>query len=152
VAALGDHFVNRVHMPFLSSWAVRKPVMALIAWVISMVAVFGVAAGLAGELNDSFDLPNTESKTATDLLVANDTDTAGFEGGGTIVWSPAAGSAVDPVVLAQVTPVLERIAALEAALRDVLKAQTMTLGPRTAEIIRMAEEVLSGNPPLPEGK
>ena len=46
----------------------------------------------------------------------------------------------------------DRIAALEAALRDMLKAQTMTLGPRTAEIIRMAEEVLRGNPPLPEGK
>jgi hypothetical protein len=35
-----------------------------------------------------------------------------------------------------------RIAALEAALRDMLKLQTLTIGPRTAEIIRKAEEVL----------
>ncbi|MDP4804089.1 MAG: hypothetical protein NWR45_03960, partial [Candidatus Nanopelagicales bacterium] len=66
-------------MPLLSSWAVRRPVVALISWVIAMVAVFGIAASFAGELNDSFDLPNTESKTATDLLVVNGTDTAGFE-------------------------------------------------------------------------
>ena len=48
-------------MPGLSSWAVRRPVFALIAWVIAMVAIVGLSAGLKGTLNDSFDLPDTES-------------------------------------------------------------------------------------------
>ena len=113
-SALGGSHTKWILMPLLSSWAVRRPVVALISWVIAMVAVFGIAATFAGELNDSFDLPNTESKTATDLLVANGTDTAGFEGGGTIVWSPSTGSAVDPSVLATITPMLETIAGLDS--------------------------------------
>jgi hypothetical protein len=54
-----------VRMPGLSSWAVRRPVIALIAWFIAMVAIVGLSAGLKGTLNDSFDLPDTESKTAS---------------------------------------------------------------------------------------
>lgn len=101
-------------MPFLSSWAVRRPVIAIVGWVIAMAAIFGVAASFAGDFNDAFDLPDTESKTATDLLLANGTDTAVLEGGGTIVWSPVTGSAVDPQSLATMTPVLERIASLDS--------------------------------------
>lgn len=99
-------------MPVLSAWAVRRPVLALIAWLVAMVAVFGIGFTFRGELNDSFDLPDTESKTATDLLVSSGTDTSRLDGGATIVWSPAAGSAVDPAVAGEVLPVLQEIAAL----------------------------------------
>ena len=99
-------------MPVLSAWAVRRPVLALIAWLVAMVAVFGVGFAFRGELNDSFDLPDTESKTATDLLSSSGTDTSRLDGGATIVWSPASGSAVDPAVAGAVLPVLEEIASL----------------------------------------
>ncbi len=99
-------------MPVLSAWAVRRPVIALISWFIALVAVIGLGTQLGGELNDSFDLPDTESKVATDLLIASGTDMSRVDGGATIVWSPETGSAVDPAVAARVVPVLEEIAGL----------------------------------------
>lgn len=101
-------------MPGLSAWAVRRPVLALVAWLLTLLALVGLGVGLGGQYNDSFDLPDTESKVATDLLSASGTDTSGVEGGATLVWSPASGSAVDPAVAAEVLPLLENIAALDS--------------------------------------
>lgn len=117
-------------MPGLSSWAVRRPVFALIAWVVAMVAIFGLTASFRGELNDSFDLPNTESKVATDLLVSSGTDTSRLDGGATIVWSPASGSAVDAATAGAVLPMLERIAALPsvACVTNPLDPRGVALG------------------------
>jgi len=117
-------------MPGLSSWAVRRPVIALIAWVIAMVAIVGLSAGLKGTLNDSFDLPDTESKTATDLLMTSKTDMSGVDGGAAIVWKPASGTAVDPAVAATVQPVLEKIAGLGsvACVTNPFNAQGVALG------------------------
>ena len=98
-------------MPGLSAWAVRRPVLALVAWFVALAAVAGLGIGFAGQYNDSFDLPDTESKVATDLLSASGTDTSGVDGGATVVWSPSTGSAVDPATAAEVLPVLEDIAA-----------------------------------------
>ena len=101
-------------MPGLSSWAVRRPVFALIAWFVAVIAILGVGSTFAGTLNDSFDLTNTESKTATDLLASSGANTGSYEAGATIVWSPTTGSAVDPAVLAEITPTLQKIADLSA--------------------------------------
>ena len=54
-------------MPGLSAWAVRRPVIALIAWFVALVAMVGLGLTVGGKLNDSFDLPDTESKVAMDL-------------------------------------------------------------------------------------
>lgn len=101
-------------MPVLSAWAVRRPVLALIAWFVALFALVGLGFGLGGQYNDSFDLPDTESKVATDLLSASGTDTSSLDGGATVVWSPASGPAVDAATAAQVLPVLEQIAAQES--------------------------------------
>ena len=99
-------------MPGLSAWAVRRPVIALISWLVALVAVIGLGTQVGGELNDSFDLPDTESKVATDLLSASGTDTSRLDGGATIVWSPTTGTAVDPAVQDQVVPLLTEISGL----------------------------------------
>ncbi len=99
-------------MPGLSSWAVRRPVAALVSWFVAVLAVVGLGLGFGGTFNDSFDLPESESMQAMNLLADAGTDTGSLEGGATIVWSSASGSAVDPAVLAQVSPALERIAGL----------------------------------------
>jgi RND superfamily putative drug exporter len=101
-------------MPGLSAWAVRRPVIALVAWLVAVVAVIGLGVSLGGKLNDSFDLPDTESKVATDLLIASGTDTSRLDGGATIVWSPASGTAVDEATAAAVLPLLEEIAGLDS--------------------------------------
>jgi len=99
-------------MGALSRWAVRRPVIALISWFVALVAVVGLGINVGGELNDSFELPDTESKIATDLLISSGTDTSRVDGGATVVWSPESGTAVDPAVAARVVPVLTEIAAL----------------------------------------
>jgi len=100
-------------MGALSRWAVRKPVMALVAWFIAMAAVVGVGTQLGGEFNDSFSLPDTESTTATEMLSTLPPSGSG-EAAVRIVWSPASGDVTDPAVASAITPVLEEIAALDS--------------------------------------
>ena len=99
-------------MPGLSAWAVRRPVIALIAWFVALVAMVGLGLTVGGKLNDSFDLPDTESKVAMDLLASAGTDTSRLDGGATIVWSPVDGTAVDPAVAQQIVPLLTDISSL----------------------------------------
>ncbi|MGA9146686.1 MAG: MMPL family transporter [Candidatus Nanopelagicales bacterium] len=55
----------------VSRWAVNRPWQAIIAWVVLLFVVgFGVLTH-AGEYNDSFTLPNTESAKAQQLLQEN---------------------------------------------------------------------------------
>ncbi len=117
-------------MPGLSAWAVRRPVIALVSWLVALVVVVGLGTQAGGELNDSFDLPDTESKVATDLLSASGTDTSRLDGGATIVWSPATGTAVDPAVAEQIVPFLTEVAALEsvACVTNPLDPQGAPLG------------------------
>jgi RND superfamily putative drug exporter len=101
-------------MPGLSAWAVRRPVIAVISWFFLLgLLVFG-GLRLGGEFNDSFDLPDTESTAAFELLSQSGADSGSLEGGATIVWSPSSGSAVDPEVLGQVLPVLESFSTLSS--------------------------------------
>jgi RND superfamily putative drug exporter len=99
-------------MPGLSAWAVRRPVIALIAWFIAIIAVIGLGRAFGGTLNDKFELPNTESKVATDLLSRSGTDTSRLEGGATIVWSSPAGTAVDATTAAKIVPFLTEVSTL----------------------------------------
>ena len=100
-------------MGALSRWAVRKPVWALVAWFIAMVAVVGIGTRLGGELNDSFALPDTESTTATAMLSTLPPNEGG-EAAVRIVWSPVGGDVTDSAVEAAITPVLQDIAALDS--------------------------------------
>ena len=99
-------------MPGLSAWAVRRPVVALVTWLIAVLATIGLGAGFGGTLNDSFDLPDTESTAALQLLEQSGRAGGGLQDGATVVWSPDAGSATDEAVLAEVLPALEAIASL----------------------------------------
>ena len=117
-------------MPGLSTWAVRRPIVALIAWFVVLIAVVGLGASVGGQLNDKFDLPNTESKVATDLLASSGTDTSRLDGGATIVWSPASGSAVDAATAAQIVPLLTKVSGLAsvACVTNPLDPQGKPLG------------------------
>ena len=73
----------------ISQWAVRQPWWALITWIALMAAIIVLSIQFGGEYNDDFELPDTESTTAQDLLseLSGSAGTgAGLEG--QIVWSP----------------------------------------------------------------
>ncbi len=102
-------------MPGLSQWAVCKPVVALISYFVALIAIVGIGASFGGSLNDSFDLPDTESTQATQLLASignANLDASSSGANASIVWSPVSGSAVDEATAAAITPVLEQIAAV----------------------------------------
>jgi len=101
-------------MPGLSAWAVRRPVIAIITWFVAMGAVVALGLTVGGQLNDRFELPDTESKTATDLLASSGTDTSRLDGGATIVWSAAEGPAVSEQSAATVVPLLTEISQLDS--------------------------------------
>ena len=83
-------------MGALSRWAVRKPWMALAAYAVLAIVIVTLGTVWKGTLNDSFSLPDTESKTATDLLTtAGGQASAATASTATIIWKPASGSAVD---------------------------------------------------------
>ena len=101
-------------MPGLSTWAVRRPVLALIAWLVTVAAIGVLGIGFGGNYNDSFDLPDTESKAATDLLIESGTDTSGLESGATIVWKPSEGPALSEETATTIVPMLEEMAEFES--------------------------------------
>jgi RND superfamily putative drug exporter len=98
----------------LSTWAVTKPKQALLGFVLLLFALGFSAARFGGDFIDSFELPDTESATATDLL--SETAAASESSGGTarVVWSPDEGSALDPDVVGSIEPTLQEIAELES--------------------------------------
>ena len=52
----------------VSQWAVRRPWYALLTWVGIMVVVGILGTRFGGDYNDNFELPDTESTTAQELL------------------------------------------------------------------------------------
>lgn len=99
----------------LSRWAVRKPWWAIGAFVLMAVVIGFMGTALKGTLNDSFQLPDTESKTATDLLakVSGDGASEATSLTATMIWKPDSGSAVDATTAKTIQPELEKIAALD---------------------------------------
>lgn len=98
----------------LARWCYRRRIVVLVAWIVALVglAVAALSAGTA--FTDSAELPDSESSTAYSLLadaglgasVDGSTET------GTIVWQTDGLAVDDPAVQADVTAVLDEIAAL----------------------------------------
>jgi len=90
-------------------WAVRRPVVALVAWVMLLVGLGVAAVSLAGKPNDSFALPGVQSTTAQNLL-----EGLGEAGpsapSGRVVWSPASGTVTDAANKAAAVALLRAIA------------------------------------------
>ncbi|MEK9663326.1 MAG: MMPL family transporter [Candidatus Nanopelagicales bacterium] len=99
-------------MGALSAWAIRRPVIAILIWVIATVGVGVLAFSFKGTFNDSFSLPNTQSAIAQDLL--QEVNPAGADGNtANVVWSPASGSVEAPEVKTEVDGLLTKLAALD---------------------------------------
>jgi RND superfamily putative drug exporter len=92
------------------SWAVRRPVVALVAWLVLVVALGVAASALGGKPDDSFALPGVQSTTAQNLL-----EKLGAVGtsdpNGKVVWSPRTGTVTEPANEAAAVDLLKKIAA-----------------------------------------
>jgi RND superfamily putative drug exporter len=91
----------------VSQWAVRRPWYALLTWVGIMVVVGILGTRFGGDYNDNFELPDTESTTAQELL-ADLSGGAGTGAGleGQVVWKPDSGTATDASAEAAMTGLL----------------------------------------------
>ena len=95
----------------LSSGAIRRPVLALLAWVIVIGAVGFSAYTLDGKFNDSFSLPNTESALAQNFLEEVSAQDASTNSA-TVVWSPASGTVQDKAVKREIDALLTKVAGI----------------------------------------
>ena len=100
-------------MGAVSRWAVRRPWSAVVAWLVMAVLIGGLAARFGGSYNDSFELPDTESAAAQELLgqipgVEDALTTATVK----VVWSPEDATVTDPAVQAAAMDLLTQIAAV----------------------------------------
>jgi len=92
------------------SFAVKRPVIALIIWFLIAAGVV-VASGGKAQYNDSLTIPGVESTTAIELLTKIQ-GSAATPATAKIVWSPSSGAANDQASKRAITPTLEAIAAL----------------------------------------
>jgi len=97
----------------ISQWAVRRPWWALLGWVGIMVVVGLLGVRFGGDYNNNFQLPDTESTTAQDLL----SKLSGGAGTGTgldgqVVWTSQSGKATDASAKAAMAGLLTQLSAL----------------------------------------
>ncbi len=95
----------------ISQWAVRHPVFGLASWLFLVALIAVLYTQFKGDYNDNFNLPDSESTTAQDLL-------KGLSGGagtgsgleGQVVWRVDSGKANDPASAAAVAAALAKVA------------------------------------------
>ncbi len=94
----------------ISQWAVLRPWHALLAWAGLMVVLGVLGVRFGGDYNDNFELPDTESTTAQQML-SELSGGAGTGSGleGQVVWKVDAGQVTDSGPQAAMTTVLTEI-------------------------------------------
>ncbi|MGD9956916.1 MAG: MMPL family transporter [Candidatus Nanopelagicales bacterium] len=101
----------------LSRWAVRKPWWALLAFIVMAGVIGFLGSAKGGELKDSFELPDTESLQAQQLLEKLPAGTGGDVNAitATVVWSPDADGApaVDAATAEVITGMLTTISKVD---------------------------------------
>ncbi len=95
----------------ISQWSVRRPWSALLTWVGLMVLLGVLGTQFGGDYNDNFELPDTESTTAQELLADLTGGEAGTGAGleGQVVWRADTGQATDASPEAAMTSLLTAI-------------------------------------------
>lgn len=95
----------------ISQWAVRHPWWGLASWLVLVGVIVVLFSSFKGDYNDNFNLPDSESTTAQNLLK----DLSGGAGTGAgldgqVVWKTDSGKVTDPAAKATMTQVLSQVA------------------------------------------
>lgn len=100
-------------MTRVSRWAVRHPVWGLVLWVGIMVLVGILGTRFGGSYNDNFELPDTESTKAQELLQDLPGGGGSFDAAtGKIIWKSDGAAVTDPATAATVTAMLTKISTM----------------------------------------
>jgi RND superfamily putative drug exporter len=92
--------------------AARHPGRAIAAWLILIVALFGLKTALGGQFQDNYNLPGAPSQAGADFLRASFPQMSGTDA--RVVIHAAAGRRVGPAVLAEVRGDLARLPGVSA--------------------------------------
>lgn len=98
-------------MGAVSRWAVNRPWQAIIVWVVALIAIFVGAGVHPGTYNDSFNLPDTESTKAQELM-SQHFGTMTSTAKANVVFSPQEGTIEAPAVKTEITKLATEIASL----------------------------------------
>ena len=103
-------------MTRISQWAVRNPWLGLVTWVLLVLLIFLGWSKLKADYNNNFNLPDSESTTAQNLLKTVEGGGAGTGTGldGQVVWKADSGLVTDAATVATMTEVLTKVAATPA--------------------------------------
>lgn len=96
----------------LSRWAVRNPWKAVGIWVLLMVAVFA-GASRGADFNEAFNLPDTESNAALQMLQEDFGSASNDALVAKIVFSPTEGKVTDRAAKREIEAVLTDIEAIK---------------------------------------
>ena len=98
-------------MRALATWCVRHRRLVVLFWVVALVVVSAIEAGVGSNYSNNFSLPKTESTEALQLLQAASPKVAGDRE--QVVIATSGGRKVtDPAVEARVTAMLGRLKAV----------------------------------------
>jgi len=111
----------------VSTWAIRRPLVAVLVWVIALVSVGFLATTFKGTFNDSFSLPNTQSALAQDFLIDVSPKNANTNSAN-VVWSPTSGTVNDKSVKSEVDALLTKVATVEGV-KCITSPYDKTYGP-----------------------
>jgi RND superfamily putative drug exporter len=98
-------------MQKLAHWSFRHRRIVVVAWLLALIATTVISGIVGPTFSNDFNLPDTESARALDLL----TSVAPQQSGDTeqIVWETTGGTTVtDPQVEARISEMLKRVAAI----------------------------------------
>src|SRR3954468_23694451 len=102
-------------MPSLARWAFRHRRIVLVLWILAVVGL-GVGSNVAGDaFDDDFNLPNTESTQALELIKQEFPQASGAASGeaAQIVVHANKGQLSDPAIRDQISAMLEQVRGLE---------------------------------------
>jgi putative drug exporter of the RND superfamily len=87
--------------------AARHPWRTVVAWLILIVALFGLKTAFGGQTHDNYNVPGTQSQAGAEFLQAHFPQMSGTNA--RVVIHDTAGHHVDPAVLATVSQDLGRM-------------------------------------------
>jgi RND superfamily putative drug exporter len=93
----------------VAAWAIRHRRIALISWVVLLIAVTIGATSVGTRQATNFTLPGTDTQRAVDLLQRDFPSQAGDED--QIVFRAASGRVDSPALQSQISPMLKQVAA-----------------------------------------